>query len=472
MDQPLHLALADGGGIGHLADMTDSHSKDQAEALGILEDLIGLARSAGADAADAVFVDGTSLSKTVRLGEPEHLERSEGRDVGLRVFIGKRQAMVSSSDTSPDALKELSSRAVAMARAVPEDPYCGLADPEMLAGDVPDLESCDNFEPDADHLSDLATRAEEAAMAVPGVTNSEGGSAGWGRNTVAMAASNGFARAYSNSSHSLSASVLAGEGTDMERDYDYTAAVFAADMESPEAIGKSAGEKAVRRLNPKKVETADVPVIFDPRVSKSLIGHLSSAINGASIARGTSFLKDKMGERIFPAGVNIVDDPLRRRGLKSRPFDGEGIATRRSLPVEDGVLKTWFLDLRSARQLGLETTGHAARGTSSPPSPSSSNLYLEAGAMSPEELMRDIGQGLYVNELIGFGINGVTGDYSRGASGFWIENGEIAFPVSEVTIAGNLNQMFANLSAADDLTFRYGLDAPTVRIDGMTVAGR
>ncbi len=452
--------------------MTDSHSKDQAEALGILEDLIGLARSAGADAADAVFVDGTSLSKTVRLGEPEHLERSEGRDVGLRVFIGKRQAMVSSSDTSPDALKELSSRAVAMARAVPEDPYCGLADPEMLAGDVPDLESCDNFEPDADHLSDLATRAEEAAMAVPGVTNSEGGSAGWGRNTVAMAASNGFARAYSNSSHSLSASVLAGEGTDMERDYDYTAAVFAADMESPEAIGKSAGEKAVRRLNPKKVETADVPVIFDPRVSKSLIGHLSSAINGASIARGTSFLKDKMGERIFPAGVNIVDDPLRRRGLKSRPFDGEGIATRRSLPVEDGVLKTWFLDLRSARQLGLETTGHAARGTSSPPSPSSSNLYLEAGAMSPEELMRDIGQGLYVNELIGFGINGVTGDYSRGASGFWIENGEIAFPVSEVTIAGNLNQMFANLSAADDLTFRYGLDAPTVRIDGMTVAGR
>ena len=452
--------------------MTDSHSKDQAEALGILEDLIGLARSAGADAADAVFVDGTSLSKTVRLGEPEHLERSEGRDVGLRVFIGKRQAMVSSSDTSPDALKELSSRAVAMARAVPEDPYCGLADPEMLAGDVPDLESCDNFEPDADHLSDLATRAEEAAMAVPGVTNSEGGSAGWGRNTVAIAASNGFARAYSNSSHSLSASVLAGEGTDMERDYDYTAAVFAADMESPEAIGKSAGEKAVRRLNPKKVETADVPVIFDPRVSKSLIGHLSSAINGASIARGTSFLKDKMGERIFPAGVNIVDDPLRRRGLKSRPFDGEGIATRRSLPVEDGVLKTWFLDLRSARQLGLETTGHAARGTSSPPSPSSSNLYLEAGAMSPEELMRDIGQGLYVNELIGFGINGVTGDYSRGASGFWIENGEIAFPVSEVTIAGNLNQMFANLSAADDLTFRYGLDAPTVRIDGMTVAGR
>ena len=243
-------------------------------------------------------------------------------------------------------------------------------------------------------------------------------------------------------------------------------------MESPEAIGKSAGEKAIKRLHPKKVETAAVPIIYDPRVSKSLIGHLSAAVNGSSIARGSSFLKDKMGQRIFAKGVNIIDDPHRKRGLKSRPFDGEGVATRRSHLINDGELTTWFMDLRSARQLGLETTGHASRGTSSPPSPSASNLYLEPGTMTPEELMADIGQGLYVNELIGFGINGVTGDYSRGASGFWIEDGKIAFPVSEVTIAGNLNEMFANLSAANDLEFRYGIDAPSVRVDGMTVAGR
>ncbi|MBL6930483.1 MAG: TldD/PmbA family protein [Rhodospirillales bacterium] len=451
--------------------MTDSQHKDQAEALGLLEDLIGRAKKAGADDCDAVFIKGVSLSKSVRLGKPEHLERSESRDIGLRVFIGKRQAIVSSSDTAPEALTELSERAVAMARAVPEDPYCGLADAEQLAKDIPDLQSCDSFEPDAEHLSNLASRAEEAALAVPGVTNSEGGSAGWGTYTVAMAASNGFSQAYANSSHSLSASVIAGEGTEMERDYDYTAAVYAADMESPESIGKSAGEKAIKRLHPKKVKTAAVPIIYDPRVSKSLIGHLSAAVNGASIARGSSFLKDKMDQRIFPEDINIIDDPHRKRGLKSRPFDGEGVATKRSNLIKDGELKTWFMDLRSARQLGLETTGHASRGTSSPPSPSASNLYLEPGDLTPEELMADIGQGLYVNELIGFGINGVTGDYSRGASGFWIENGKIAFPVSEVTIAGNLNDMFANMRAADDLEFRYGIDAPSVRVDGMTVAG-
>jgi len=452
--------------------MTNSKENDQAEALDLLENLIGRAQNAGADACDAVFVEGISLSQSVRMGKPEHLERSESLDIGLRVLIGKRQAMVSSSDTSAEALQELAGRAIAMAKAVPEDPFCGLAEVDQLATDFPDVDSCDTFEPDADHLSDLASRAEAAALAVDGVSNSEGGSAGWGFNTVAMAASNGFGRAYANSSHSLSASVIAGDGTAMERDYDYTAAVFAADLDSPEAIGKSAGEKAIKRLNPKKAETAAVPIVFDPRVSKSVAGHLSAAINGSSIARGTSFLKDKMGERIFPKGINIVDDPLRRRGLKSRPFDGEGIATQRLNLIEDGYLKTWVMDLRSARQLGLETTGHASRGTSSAPSPSSSNLYLEPGDITPEELMTDIKQGLYVNELIGFGVNGVTGDYSRGASGFWIENGEIAYPVSEVTIAGNLNDMFANLSVADDLQFRYGTDAPSVRVEGMTVAGR
>ncbi|MBT4464043.1 MAG: TldD/PmbA family protein, partial [Rhodospirillaceae bacterium] len=441
-------------------------------ALNLLDDLLARAKKAGAEAADAVYVSSASLSLSQRLGNPEHLERSESQDVGLRVFIGQQQAIVSTSDATPDTLDQLCARAVAMARAVPEDPYCGLAEPDQLATEFPDIEPFDSFEPTAEHLKGLAARAEEAAMAIPGVSNSEGADADWGMGTVAMVASNGFAQAYANSYHSLSVSVLAGEGTEMERDYDYTSSVFAEDLDEPEKIGTSAGEKAVRRLGPRKVETTQVPVVYDPRVSKGLIGHLASAINGASIARGTSFLKDKMGEQVFSSGINIIDDPLRKRGFGSRPFDGEGIATKRMEIVADGRLNTWFLDLASARQLGLETTGHASRGTSSPPSPSTSNLYLEAGSMTPDELMADIKQGLYVTELIGFGVNGITGDYSRGAGGFWIEDGVIAYPVSEVTIASNLNDMFANMTAADDLTFRYGTDAPTVRIDGMTLAGQ
>lgn len=452
--------------------MRKSHKNGQAEALNLLEDLIAKAKRAGADAADSVFIEGISLSKSIRMGEPENLERSENLDVGLRVLIGKQQAMASSSDTSGQAMEELARRAVDMAKAVPEDPFCGLAETNQLATDFPDVQSCDTFEPDADHLGDLASHAEQAALAVKGISNSEGASAGWGLNTVAMVASNGFARAYANSSHSLSVSVIAGEGTEMEGDYDYSAAVFAADLEGPEILGASAGAKAVMRLNPRKAETASVPVVFDPRVSKSLVGHFSAAINGATVARGASFLKDKMGKKVFPQGINIIDDPHRKRGLKSRPFDGEGVTTKHLKLIEDGCLTSWIMDLRSARQLGLLTTGHASRGTSSPPSPSSSNLYLEPGEMSPKKLIKDIKQGLYVNELIGFGVNGVTGDYSRGASGFWIENGDISYPVSEVTIAGNLNEIFANISVADDLQFRYGTNAPTVRVEGMTVAGR
>ncbi len=440
--------------------------------LDLLTDLIGKATAAGADAADAVFVRGTSLSLARRLDKPELVERSEGADLGLRVFVGKRQAVASSSDTSAEALTELVDRALAMARTVPEDPYCGLADPDLLASEVPNLDIYDPHEADADELGDRAARAEEAARAVTGVTNSEGAEASWGSNTLAMAASNGFARTYSGSYSSLSVSVLAGEGTAMERDYDYASAVYAEDLRSPEDIGRRAGEQAVRRLNPRKVETAQVPVVYDPRAARSLVSHLASAINGVSVARGTTFLKDKLGQTIFPEAVTIVDDPLRRRGHRSRPFDGEGITTRKRNIVDKGTLTTWILDLSSARQLGLETTGHASRGTSSPPSPSAANLYLEPGTVSPAELMADIESGFYVTELIGFGINGVTGDYSRGASGFWIENGELTYAVSEVTVAGNLNSMFANITAADDLEFRYGVDAPTTRVDGLTVAGR
>jgi PmbA protein len=286
-----------------------------------------------------------------------------------------------------------------------------------------------------------------------------------------MAATNGLAETYSVSGSSFSASVLAGEGTDMERDYDYATAVYMADLPSPAEIGKNAGERAVKRLGARKMKTTQVPVIYDPRASGGLVRHLTSAINGASIARGTSFLKESMGKAVFAPGIRIIDDPLRPRGLRSKPFDGEGLATRTKPLIEDGKLVTWVLDLASARQLGLASTGNASRGTGSPPSPGVTNTYLEAGKPTPEELMADIEEGFYVTELIGMGINGITGDYSRGASGFWIEKGEITFPVSEMTIAGNLKDMFKALVPANDLEFRFGTDAPTIRIDGMTVAG-
>ncbi len=445
---------------------------DSSNMLDQLSDLLNKAQARGADAADAVYIESQSLAVAERLGQPEKLERSESADIGLRALVGRRQAIVSSSDASPEALGELVDRVVDMAKSVPEDPYCGLADPDQLATEIVDIDSYDPAEPTAETLVGWAKRAEETARAVDGVTNSEGAEAGWGRASVCVAATNGFAQTYASSHYSLSASVLAGEGTGMERDYDYTGAVYAADMMTPEDVGKNAGEKAVKRLNPRKADTVQAPVIYDPRVSRGLLGHLSSAINGASVARDTSFLKDKMGQQIFPAAINIIDDPHRARGLRSKPFDGEGVTNKRRLVIEDGVLTTWILDLRSSRQLGLETTGHASRGAGSPPSPSSTNLYMEAGNKTPAALMADIKSGLYVTELIGFGINGLTGDYSRGAAGFWIEDGKIAYPVSEVTVAGNLNDMFLNLTPANDLDFRYGVDAPTIRIDGLTIAGK
>ena len=445
---------------------------DSSNMLDQLSDLLNKAQARGADAADAVYIESQSLAVAERLGHPEKLERSESADIGLRALVGRRQAIVSSSDASPEALGELVDRVVDMAKSVPEDPYCGLADPDQLATEIVDIDSYDPAEPTAETLVGWAKRAEETARAVDGVTNSEGAEAGWGRASVCVAATNGFAQTYASSHYSLSASVLAGEGTGMERDYDYTGAVYAADMMTPEDVGRNAGEKAVKRLNPRKADTVQAPVIYDPRVSRGLLGHLSSAINGASVARDTSFLKDKMGQQIFPAAINIIDDPHRARGLRSKPFDGEGVTNKRRLVIDDGVLTTWILDLRSSRQLGLETTGHASRGAGSPPSPSSTNLYMEAGNKTPAALMADIKSGLYVTELIGFGINGLTGDYSRGAAGFWIEDGKIAYPVSEVTVAGNLNDMFLNLTPANDLDFRYGVDAPTIRIDGLTIAGK
>jgi len=446
-------------------------SKEAGVALDLLQDLIGRARRAGADAADAVLFEGVSLSHAQRLGKTEKLERSEGHDLGLRVFIGRQQAVVSSTDRSPDALAALVERAVAMARTVPEDPHCGIADPAEIAHAWPSLDMLDPDEPAAEVLIERARAAEEAALAVTGVTNSEGAEAGWGRSSVALAASNGFAGAYSGSSHGVSVSVISGSGTGMERDYDFSSAIFAADLRDPAEVGKSAGERAVKRLGAKKLPTCRCPVVFDPRVARGFISHLLGAISGPAIARGTSFLKDRLGERIFPEAITITDDPHRQRGLRSKPFDGEGIANRRRAIIDKGVLTTWLLDLRSARQLGLKTTGHAARGTASPPAPSATNVWIEPGALSPRALIADIESGFYVTEMMGMGVNGVTGDYSRGAAGFWIDKGEIALPVSEMTVAGNLKDIFARLQAADDLEFKAGADSPTLRVDDLTVAG-
>jgi len=436
-----------------------------------LTDLVALARRRGADAADAVFVRSVGMSQAVRLGQPERREREESQDIGLRILIGKRQAVASSADMSQPALEELVQRVVAMAKAVPEDPYIGLASPEDLASGQPDLDLEDPIEPDPDHLAELALACEEAARAVPGVTNSEGGEASWSRSEIALAASNGFAGGYARTGHVLSASVIAGSGDKMERDYDYHSAVHAQDLRDASDIGRSAGERTVRRLHPRKVKTAKVPVVYDSRMSSSLLGHLVGAINGSAVARGTSFLKSKMGQRILPAGVQVIDEPFVRRGRRSRPFDGEGLAGNRRALIDDGHLTGWLLDLGTARQLGLSSTGNAARGTGGPPSPAPANLFMEPGDVSPEALIADIEEGLYVCEMMGRGVNEVTGDYSRGASGYWIEKGELTYPVSGLTVAGNLLEMYPRLVAANDLAFRYGVDAPTIRIDGMTVAG-
>ena len=452
--------------------MSSSVTAPAETALDIASMLVERAKRAGADTAEALVVEGTSLGVSWRLGKLEDVERSEGRDLGLRVFIGKRQASVSSTDLTEAALGPMIERAVAMARVAPEDPYCGLAEPHLLARDWPELDIDDSSAPpSAEDLAALAAEAEEAALAVDGVTNSSGAGASYGRSGVTLVTSSGFAGAYAGTSSSFSCSVLAGEGTGMERDYDFSSARHAADLCKASDVGRRAGEKAVRRLNPRKVNSQSVPVVYDPRVSGGLIGHFAGAISGAAIARGTSFLKKAMGTDVFSKGISIVDDPHMKRGLRSKPFDGEGVKNRRTMLVEEGRLTTWLLDTATARQLGLETTGHAARGTGGPPSPSTTNLYMEAGCLNVRELIADIKRGLYVTEMIGMGVNGVTGDYSRGASGFWIENGEIAFPVSEITVAGNLKDMFLNMTPADDLEFRYGTNAPTVRVEGMTIAG-
>lgn len=444
---------------------------DQSALIDLAQRLVEAAKRAGADAADAVAVRGVSQGVEIREGNVEASERSEGDDVGLRVLVGRKQAVVSTNDIAANAAT-LAERAVAMARVAPDDPYAGLADPALLAKNFPDLDLLDPNLPSVEELERRARTAEAAGLAVKGVSKSDGASASAGMGGMVLVTSTGFCGAYLRSSQGISMSAIAGEGTGMERDYDFTAAIHASDLASPESVGKGAADRAVARINPRKVATTKVPVVFDPRVSSSLVGHLMGAINGASIARKTSFLKDRMGQQLFDASISIIDDPLRVRGLRSQPFDAEGVAVKPLSFIENGVLTSWVLDSTTGRELGLVTNGRAHRGVSSPPSPGGYNLHMTAGKLSPAELMADIKDGFYVTELIGSGVNGVTGDYSRGASGFWIENGKLAYAVSEVTIAGHLFDIFKSLTPANDLVFKYGVNAPTVRIEGLTVAGR
>lgn len=441
------------------------------DTLNLLSDLVTKAKRMGADAVDGVAVDATSTGISWRDGKLEDVEGNEGSDIGLRVMIGKNQAMVSSSDRRPSALNDLVTRVMDMARAVPEDPYCGLADPDCLfKAPLPELELYDDSHVSADNLAEMASKMEDAMYSVEGVANSAGAGASSGSWSMAMVTSDDFSGQYKGSSFSASISAIAGAGAGMERDYDFTSARYFADLDDMMKVGTKAGNNAVKRLNPQRIESGEMPVVFDPRVANSLLGHFSGAINGTSITRGSSFLKDAMNTEVFSSDINIIDDPLIIRGLKSRPFDGEGVKTSRQSLIKNGALQQWLLNSATARQLGLATTGHASRGTSSPPGISTSNLYMAAGELSPDELMADIKDGIYITELIGMGVNGVTGDYSRGAAGFIIKNGKISSPVNEITIASNLKEMFKRMIAADDLVFKYGTNAPTLRIDGMMVA--
>ena len=431
--------------------------------------LVEAARKSGAEEADAAVVSARSRSAQVRMGRVEELESSESDEVSLRVFVGRRVATVSSDLRSdPERLAE---RAVAMARVSPEDPYAGLGDPERFSDGADGLDLYDPTEPSGDSLAEEAKALEAAALAVSGVSNSSGATAGFGTSGLVLVTSTGFSGARRRSGFSRSVSVLAGEGTGMERDYDFDSRLHFSDLEAPETIGRRAGERAVRRLRPAKVATGRYTIVLDPRVSRSLIGALVGALNGASIARRTSFLRERMGEQVLPEGLDLVDDPLLPRRPGSRPFDGEGLRGERLMLVENGTLRNWTLDSATARELGLRSNGRAAR-SSGGVSPTSTNVTLTHGARTPAELIRDTGHGLYITETIGHGANLVTGDYSCGASGFLIENGELTGPVSEFTIAGHLSDMFRSIEPANDGDTRFSLTVPTLRIGEMTVAGR
>ena len=434
----------------------------------LVERLVDAGRRAGADACDAVAVRSRSTSVSVRLGKVEATEAAESDDVSLRVFVGDRVASVSANAVSdPVAIAE---RAVAMAKASPEDSYQGLADASRLARSLRELDLYDTTEVSAAQLREDALATEAAAMDVQGVTNSGGAGASTGMGGLVLATSHGFIGQYMATRFSRSVSVLAGEGTGMERDYDYSSRLHFSELEAAENIGRTAGERAVKRLGARKAKTGPVTVVLDPRVARGIAGHLAGAINGASVARKTSFLRDRMGQQVASTAITVVDDPLKLRGQSSRPFDGEGVEGAPLTMIEDGILRHWFLSSSAARELGLQTNGRGVR-SSSAVSPSSTNLAIEPGTQSAHDLIGSLKSGFYVTDVFGQGVDMLTGDYSRGASGFWIENGELAWPVSEVTIASNLKDMFLRMVPANDLDRNFGTAAPTLLIEGMTLAG-
>ena len=443
---------------------------DSAALLSRAGELVDLAKAAGADQADAVVVRSRSRSVSVRLGKVEGTEASESDDFALRVFVGRRVASVSANPGFD--MKTLAERAVAMAKVSPEDPYACLADEKDLARSYPDLDLFDPTDVPTEDLRSAAIEMEQAGLEVAGISNSSGAGASSGLGGLVLVTSHGFSGSYVASRFGRSVSVIAGEGTKMERDYDFDSRLFTADLDDPRVIGRRAGERAAKRVNPRQVDTgSNVTVVFDPRIARGFVGHIAGAINGASVARKTSFLRDKMGQQVLKSGLHITDDPLIVRGSSSRPFDGEGVKGERLVMIEDGVLKHWFLSTSTARELGLSTNGRGVRGGTSV-SPASTNLALEPGDISPEDLIKSVGTGFYVTELIGQGVNMITGEYSRGATGFWIENGELTYPVSEVTIASNLKDMFMRMTPANDIDRKFGIASPTIAIEGMTLAGR
>lgn len=439
----------------------------------LLNDVVGDALKAGADAAEAVFAERQSLSVTVRMGELEEVEREEAQDLGVRVFVGQRQAVVSGSDLSSEGRRKLIERAVAMARLAPEDPYAGFAPQDRLArGPHADLDLYDAFEPSAESLEDQARVAEAAARAIEGVTNSDGGSAAWSSSNWLMATSHGFTGAHRATGFSLSASAIAGEGAGMERGGEGRSLRHAEDLPSPDAIGAEAGRRAAARLGARKISSTTAPVIFENRLATSLLGPLLGAISGPAVARGVSFLKDKLGQQIFAKGIELIDDPHVVRGLGSSPFDDEGVLNKRMALIEDGVLTTWLLNSAAARQLGLETTGHASRGLAGPPGVSTSNLTLKPGTDDLAALMKGAGEGLLVTSMFGPSLNGNTGDWSVGCSGVWFENGEPAYPVTEITVAGNLIDIYARLIPGSDLEIRGSANSPSILVDAVAIAGK
>lgn len=444
----------------------------QADALQALaESAVAAAKKAGATSSDALAVFSADVNASIRNGEPETIERAEATGVGLRVFVGKSSATLSSSDLSPSSLQRMAEQAVAIAKAAPEDPFTGLADASLLAKKLVTLDLADDAIPEMHQLQTLAREAEEAGRNVAGITNSNGGEAAAGMHRLALVTSHGFSGGYASSRYSISASLIAGSGETMQRDYDYALVTHRGDLPSPQSIGQGAAKRALEKMNPRKLPSQTAVIYFEPRVGRGLLGALANAISGAAITRGTSFLKESLHQQVFGKTITVTDDPLRDRGLGSHPFDVEGIAGKKQHFIQDGILTNWLLDTRSANQLGMQTTGHASRGLSGAPHPSTSNFYLENGTQSVDALYKTFGDGFYVTETIGHGTNLITGDFSVGASGFWIENGVAAYPVSEVTIAGNLKDMFLNLVPANDLEFRYGTNVPTLAIPNMTIAG-